>query len=244
MSFLYVSPAEIWSLYANVSGPAESSYENDWLCDGLPGRPLRATNGSPSWTVPIATKAVNFLSFGHSNVEAARAISVTGDVTQSMTQPAYKGRIPINPFKYFTDVPAVTTVTVGITSNPETVIVGQFVVGYARVLEFGLNRRGRRSPQRFNKLPDPQVGNVAVHRTDKGARRLSGTADLSAAGFALAERWFDETNDGELLSVIVPDSTVQDAWFVKFDSFEYEKESPSNYIVTVAWQEIPRKRWP
>lgn len=245
MNLLYVRPDEMFSLYGTVTGTViNSTYSLDWLVDGLPTKPLRAGTDDPSWGITGPAKDVNFLASINSNIDAGKTIAVTGGVTQNLTQPNYLGRIPTNPFKYFTLVPGVTSLNVAVSNNSVDVVIGQFVAGKARELERPIQPRGRRTHRRFNAQSDMSMGNLPVTRRDKGGRKFSGTTTVTAAGLILLKEWFYSTNDGELMTIIVPSPELNDAWAVKFDGeLVEERLTVDAYSVTLNFIEFPRKRW-
>lgn len=245
-NLLYLAPADMYTLYGTVAGDLlNSTYQRAWLVDGLPGRPLHGGTVSPSWTVTNTAKPVNFITVLNSNIDATKTINITGDVTTSLTMPAYAGRLPMNPFTYYTpDTAGVDSLTVSVSGNTVAVVMGDFVAGKARELERPIGKRGRREFMTFNVQPDlAQMGNIGVTRKDMGARTLTGSTVLTAAGMTAVQAWFDSTNDGELMSIIVPDPTVNDAWAVKFQSFGFEKGGPDEYFVELKFVEFPRFRW-
>ena len=97
-AFYYCRPDEWFTLNATVTGGAEDSYLEAWLCDGRPGFPIRATSGSPSWAISNTAKEVGilavcthaarslfFLLLGTASAFAARQVGSTraqrGDLT-------------------------------------------------------------------------------------------------------------------------------------------------------------------
>jgi hypothetical protein len=246
MNLLYVRPDEMFTLYQSVTGSViNGTYSLDWLVDGLPGRPLRAGTNNPSWGITGPAKDVNFLCLISTNLDAGKVVNITGDVTDTLTQPNYLGRIPVNPFKHFTPAVSVDNLTVALASaNTIDVIVGQFVAGKARELERPIQPMGRRSHLRYNAAADQTMGNIAVTRKEKGGRKFSGVTTVTPAGLLAIQEWFYSTNDGEQMSIIVPAPELNDAWAVKFDGEPVEERmNINNYRVTINLTEIPRKRW-
>jgi hypothetical protein len=246
MNFLYLAPNKMSVLYGTVTGPViNSTYDLSWLVDGLVGRPLRAGNTTAAWQVTHAAATVNFIAALNWNADAGKTIAISGGVTQNLTMPNYAGRVPINPYKYFSpNATGVTSITATLTSNSVDIVAGQLVAGQALTLERPIQRKGKRSWLRFNQIPNPDLGHVAVTRRDRAARKFSGTTWLTRNGYAALQEWYDSTNDGELISVVVPDQAVNDAWAVKFDGeFVIERENLDAILVTINLVEIARVRW-
>ena len=245
LKFLYLSPAAMQSLNAIVAGPSLPEYLPAWLCDGLPGRPLRAGTSNPGWLVSsLANFPVNFVGAANWNIPEASIINVGDDVTAIITQPGYRGRIPMNGYNYFpdTEVPNAKDITVG-GSYAIDVVAGQFFAGKALALPYTIAPRGRRGYLKFNMQPNPQMGNVPVMRKDKAARTLSGSILVKPSYLEAIEKWYAETNDGELVSCIVPDMEKNDFWVVKFLDYSWERLNPEMSLVQLNFQEVPRVRW-
>ncbi len=85
--FLYVRPDEMF-IGCAVSGGADTSYVDESLTDGRPGRPTRATNGSPSWTIVNGSAVTSsFVGVFNHNIDAARSITFGGDITKVIAGP-------------------------------------------------------------------------------------------------------------------------------------------------------------
>ena len=252
MKFLYVPPWAMMSLNGTGSGSVEATYDANWLTDGLPLKPVRGTSANPAWTVAGTSRPCNFAAVINSNASVGTTASVSG-VNLSVVQGASAGRVPFNPWAVLKDATtgallppvnlALSTFTFsGNSVNP--LIVGQLVVGQAFELERPIQPGGRRAYGRFNQQPDPSVdGQIRVYRRDKLGRTFSGSTTATTAGMDALIDWYESTEDNQLMSVIVPDPLLPDAWAVKFSDFGYERQGPDLYSVTLSFQELPRKRW-
>lgn len=250
--FLYLAPSDIMTLHGQVTGDViNSTYQRDWLTDGLCGRPVNSGSLSPNWDITNPAKNVNFIAAINWNLDPGltlTSILTVGGPVLTVGTPitAPSGRIPVNNFAYFPTLEVVgcDSISLSITApNSVPVIAGEYVAGKARELERPIARRGLRAYQQFNTRSDPQMGNVLVWRKDKLARKLTGRTVLTEAGMDALQAWYDSTNDGELMSVIVPDPLKQDVWAVKFIDFTFEKDLPHVYWVTLNFIEIPRVKW-
>lgn len=244
-NFLYISPRMMFSLNANVTGSVvNATYDPKWLCDNLPGRPVHSGTTSPSWTISNTPNNVNCVAAVNWNLDGSNTINVTGGVTGTITQPEPWGPVPLNGFYYTTTPVQIGSLTIGCSGNSVQVVAGEVMAGFALQLERPIDRRGRRIYVPMNNSVSPQMGNVAITPLDKSTRRFSGQTVLTDVGLLAVEEWYRSTNDGQYLSLIIPDPLVNDAWAVRFDGeFQYEKFGPNIYMVTLNFIESPRIRW-
>lgn len=252
LKFLYVSPGEMQSLYATVSGPViNATYQLAWLVNGLPNLPLRAGTPTPAWDLSAASAvAVNFAAAINTNLPEGATVTFSGDIATVVTQPAYAGRIPLNGWALVAGDEDLTTmdatdVTATVAGTSDDVIIGELVVGRARELPRPIEPGGERSYTRMNPVADAQQhGQYQVFRRDKAARTFNGTSTTTLAGMDALQAWYDATNDGERMSVVVPDPLKNDAWAVYFDGeFGYRKIGPDLFEISLRLIEIPRRRW-
>lgn len=240
--FHYVRPDEMWSLDGAVSGGADTSYLDDWLVDGRPGRPVRATSGSPSWTVTNPSKDVGLIAVCNHNVDAGRTINITGGLTTSLTGPTLPASgIPLNPWVSVSET-SVSTLTLAISSNSVPVFIGEFVAGKKRTLERSLIKEARFEQVYQTVRHGAEFDSLMPH--DKGlvSRRLNGMLLLTSSGFDDVQAWVDSTRGGSRQTLIVPDTAKQDAWLVEIVEFSYVRQA-ALYRVSIAFQEYPRSRW-
>jgi hypothetical protein len=242
--FYFMAPKDMQTLYAAVTGPAESTYSEAWLTDGLPGKPLRALDGSPAWSVSGLPKDVNGVAIINHNLDAALEAEVTGDALATLVVPPYHGEYyPVNPFALTTPtVEDVEDLTLTIAGNSQIVVLGQFVAGLFREVDL-FEQGGPVEPVSFNKQPDSQMGNIAVHDMQKAARKINGTARVNPAGSDAIFDWYWSTRDGVRFGLIVPDSTLNDVWAVKFAAMPQRTIKGGLHSVTLSFVEIPRKVW-
>ncbi len=241
--FLFVRSDEMFVGCA-VSGGADTSYVDESLTDGRPGRPTRATNGSPSWTIVNGSAVTSsFVGVFNHNIDAARSITFGGDISKVIVGPTLPANgIPLNPFGTFSPT-AATSVTLAISSNSATVVIGEVVIGKYRTLERNLSVRPSFNQKYQTVALDSEFDSLMPY--DKGviSRSLSGSVILTDCGLADVQAWVDSTKGGSLMTVIVPLSNVQDAWAVKITDFSYQPSSANRNEVSLAFQEFPRIRW-
>lgn len=241
--FLFMAPADMQTLYAPVSGPAEALYSNDWLTDGLPGKPLRAVDGSAAWSTTNPPKDVNGFAIVNHDLDAANEPEVTGDAEGTLIVPPYHDQYPVNPFVLLEEpVEDVQNLTLTITGNSQIVVVGQFVAGFFREVDL-FEQGGAVAPVSFNHQADGQMGNIAVYDQQKAARTIKGTARVTPAGAEALMRWFWSTRDGVRFGLIVPDSTINDVWAVKFTAMPERTIKGGMHSMTLSFLEIPRRVW-
>lgn len=244
-SFLYLRPDELFTTPSgSVSGGAESTYDDDWLIDWRPGRPLRYTNGSPTWTVTGAAKQVSMVGWVNHNTDAARTITIGGDISVTMAGPAARANgINYNPWASVTPT-SCTSVTAAISSNSSAVVVGQFVAGLKRTLERNLRVRPKFGFRHHTvSLGDAEYSSLNDYDKAIQDRTLKGDVVLSDSGLADVIAWWESTYGGARITYIVPDSNVQDLRAVKITEFGYEPGKNNRNYVSLAFEEVPRSRF-
>lgn len=235
---------------ATSSGTTDSTYTDDWLCDGRPGRPAKATGTSVTWaiTVPSGTLSIVVL---HNHNLTAGTITIGGTIAPTLTVPtARTNGIPVNPWGTDTEATG-TSVTVAIANNAANVVIGEVLAGKVRETSRGLQISrtswgyldvgviGRRN----------RTGSVGERDLGICARWLKSTLRCKDSDRALIEGWFEASRSGTRPSVIIPWSDANDAWVVQFS--EPPRFTPLRHISTssglwdcdLAFEEEPRRRW-
>jgi hypothetical protein len=237
--FHYVRPDEMFSLFASVSGSADASYNANWLCDGRPGRPVRASSGA-SWWISNSAKTVSLVALCNHNVPAGGSITVGGDLSAALTGPAMPADgIPVNPWAQTTPT-SVSALTVAISGN---VTVGEFVAGTLRTLERQLFRGATFTPHYDTLQHEAEFNSLVPYDKALAWRTLEGETIVSDSGLADIRAWYDSTRGGVRPTLIIPISTVQDAWLVKFTGFSASPQKANINEVSLAFEEWPRSRW-
>lgn len=242
MEFYYVRPDEMvrdWT----VTGGADTTYLDEWLFDGRPGRPTRAADVNPSWVASGSPTAVTLLAVINHTVTPGNGIVFGGQLSASLAAPALGAHgIALNPWT-LVDSTLCSSVTVAVTSNAGPVIIGEVVMGRARTLERHLRQR----PVFTHRYPvvreEAEFDSLLPY--DKGlvSRQLRGELSLSDAGLAEFQAWWESTKGGSLMSLIVPDPTKPDALAVRMQDFAFEAGAPGRHRLTVVFDEFPRSRW-
>jgi hypothetical protein len=247
-NFYYVRPDE--SFYGGTAsgGTIATDFNRNWLVDGRPGRPAKATTTGMAWTVLPAASVANcgLVAVCNHNLDAAIVIAVTGGLAGNITVPTHPADgIPLNPFTLFTPA-TVSTLTLTASGNSVAVVVGEIYAGRYRTLERQIRLESSHAP--IDPLEwEGEFGSVPPYDAGIAARTLRGTTYVTAAGLADIQAWYESTRRGTRPTLIVPDSLTNDAWLVTF-SYRYAPiKAPDGsthlYRVELEFVEVPRTRW-
>lgn len=247
MAFLFVSPANQVSLYAGVSATVDSDYTDDWLCDGRPLRPIRGTSTSFSATVtPLAAGAVDFLGVSHHNLSVGCVFG--GDVTGTVSAGALDGDgIRLNGFTTISPVAGVDSVTVSVTSNGATVIIGEIFFGSATTIRGPFYRDFSVEVRDHAREPDNDLSDVTAYDDgSEGGRTFSATwPAITTAEKDSLIACFKAQRNKTRPTLIVPDSTINDLWVGYIQSVKVKPDDAvaGRWEVSLTFHEIPRRRW-
>lgn len=243
MAFLYMRPDEWASLSATVTtsaGATDSDYIDDWVADGRPGRPAKSTTGTVTWSLTFSSAEVGLVAICNCNSDVNVTIggTVSGTVTAGALQP---NGIRLNGFQTFTPASG-TTLTVAVSGAASAVTLGEVMAGKYRTLT---------APRFDSTLSENDFGLSAeaefasIHPFDRGlvARTLKGSQLYTTADRDLILAWQRAQRANSRPSLIVPDSTVNDAWVVLLSPIEYTQVGPGLWEVELEFQEYPRSRW-
>ena len=245
MSFLF-SPPDQSLIGSTVTGTVDADFFADWLTDGRPGYPVKATG-----TLSLAIAASPAVSVGivaaiNHNLDSGNTVDLTGDVTATITAPAARRHaIPRNPYALVAPAVPVSALTVAVTGNSVPVVLGEFWGGTLYTLEWPLLTEPDYDPG------EPFEWEASLPPYDDGqeVRRLAGETYLSDVGLADVEGWWESTRRGTQPSLIVPDSLVNDAWLVTMrysvQSIWLHDTDPTQSLHHVQFEfvELPRTRW-
>lgn len=242
--FYYVRSDQMPTIGGSVSGGADTGYLDEWLVDGRPGRPARAATGSQTWTITISSSTVGIAAICNHNIDAARTITLGGGISASTSGPTLPANgIPLNPWVTFGPTGSVTSITVAVSSNTNPLIIGEFVCGTRSTLERSL-RPGASITTEYDVVRhDAEFNSLMPY--DKGIvrRTLRGGNIYTDSGLAAILDWYDSTRGGTKPTLIVPYSTVQDAWLVEMKPPQYQHLSNNRNEVSFEFVEYPRSRW-
>jgi hypothetical protein len=244
VAFHFVMPSEMTSLYASVAATVDSDYLPGWLCDGRCGRPSRFTDGSPSATItPSPAGDVSLVAVCNHNLDAGKAVTFGGDITATVTNGAVPANgIGLNPFTTISPVSGVDNVTMAVSGNSQTVVIGEIVFGKSRTI---------RAPQFVSPFEidghdldtDAEFSSLMPYDRGLEHRVITGWNYYSTADKDLILEWFRSQRGGSRPSLIVPDSTINDAWLCKLLKPKWQQAGPGKYRVDLTFVEYPRSRW-
>jgi len=243
-SLYYVRPDEnrlYGAAVADTAGTTDSTYTNDWLCDGRMGHPAKATNGTVTWTATFTSGSISLVAVcgTNSNVNATISGTVSGSVVAGTLQP---NGIRLNGFATFTPTSG-TTLGVGFSGASAAVVVGEVIAGPYRTLtrpvyssdktEIDDNAPTRAMDQSFLSPYDDGI----VQRT------WSGTFIVTTAERDNIIDWYLAQRGGTRPSLVVPLSTVNDAWVCFLQKPSFQPVSGTHWSVQLTIVEVPRVRW-
>lgn len=246
-TFAFVRPDEMFGLNSDdVTGTVDDTYEATNLVDGRPSFPVRRTGGVGLWTVNGDAAEVGLVCIGHHMLDAGLVVNITGSVTTTVTIPAYGANgIPLNGVRILgAAVTGVISLTVSVAGNSGPVIIGELCAGKVRTLPRTLARDTRFTHRDFRTM---RAGDMAwIPPYDKGIynRVWSGSGLFTTTQKDEAQAWFESQRSGSKPSLIVPDTAVNDAWFVQFTGFDVTP-LPGGQLwrVGLTFEEYPRSRW-
>lgn len=244
---LYIRADEVATRNATVTttvGATDSDYTDDWLCNGKPNVPARATNGTVTWSLAFSSASIDAVVVANHNIDGGATITLGGGLTATPTAPAArKNSIPYNALYYpGTTAAGVTGFTVGVAANSANVTIGEVMAGPVRsfpgrglLLESpsGSNLRRGNGRQSLSVNPYDDATASRVWQSE-----VIGTAserdDMMAA--------FEAQRNASRPMVFIPDSSVNDAWLVEMGEPSWTVVG-TFYRITLTFTEIPRVRW-
>lgn len=263
-SFYLMKPSDMFSLYGDVSigaGVVDSDYDEAWLTDGRIGRPVRSTTGALTFTVTNATFTPGTLPTqpsGHvnkslvvlanTNVRGA-TITVSGDLAGSITAPtAQSNGILFSPYLLATLVPTLATVTVTITGATDDVIIGEVIIGSA--IELWPPPAPKDQSIEWNDFPMENAGgefsSIQPYYRGIESRKLTFTQYYSRTMLDELIKAQRSQRAGEQPLVLVPNTTINDAWVVYMGPVKYSLHAGGPvqmFRVELTFTEYPRSNW-
>src|SRR5678815_5359067 len=248
-------PHTMMSLGATVSGTVDASYDANDLCDGDPSNPVRTFAGSPNsaaYTITGTSKTVNGVVVANHNLHAGTTIGFTSGVTATVVAPD----VPTNDIRLnaYAIIPAVTAsgCVLTIASHSGPIILGEVLIG--EFLE--IRTLPPESPMGNRSFEVQHSGEYGGLSQDLGAevRTFGGTIYVTDSMKKILDDWYRSCRNNSLPSVILPidDSDAgspvpvidQDPWVVKWITYSARPIMIDIWVVDVAWEELPRFRWP
>lgn len=244
-NFYFVPANKQVTLYAGVSATVDSDYTDDWLCDGLPGRPVRGTNGNLSATItPLAAGTVSLVAYCNHNISVSATLG--GDLSATITAATVgKNGIYPNPWVSFSPVSSVDSFTFTISSNPVTVVVGELIAGEYTSLTLPFYREHSYSMSDYARKVDMDLSSVRPY--DPGIVSRSWQASWPALTTAEKDSLLDAYDAQKAQTqptLVVPNTSVNDAWACFLTKPQWKpSDVPNRWEVSCTLEEVPRSRW-
>jgi len=243
MALLYALESERLRA-GTVSGTVDADYVDDWLLDGRFDRPIKRTGALSITYTPSETKQVQVFALMNHLVEAGVSVTIkqNGTLRATITPGTWPaGGIPLNAYTNLSSALTFSsgdTILVESTGNVNPYVVGELWMSSVHDLGTDFVQGRGRNPGR------PYSWRSALPPSDDGLsnpRTMRGDMILTDAQFSALESWYEATKRGTLPSLIIPDSTVNDAWYAQF-SYE-ERHQEGFHFVVVEITEIQRTAW-
>jgi hypothetical protein len=244
-SIYYMRPDEVATYSATVTtsaGTTDTDYTDDWICDTRPGRPARATNGTVTWSASFSSAEVGLIAACSCNSDVNMTLG--GGVSSTITAGALQADgIRLNGFA--TQTPAnETNITIAFSGAGSAVVLGELVAGKYRTLTRPVYTDDETSFISLARTQDMDLSSIPPY--DPGLsppRTWSGAYIVNTADRDNIVQWYLGQRNNTRPSLLVPDTTVNDAWlgFLARPSF-----SPAGGIywsVKLTFTEVPRVRW-
>lgn len=237
----FISPANMITLGATVTGTVETGYIANALCDGDPQNPVRTTSTGASFSASGTSKAgVNGVVLAHTNLDGGINVTIGGGLSGTLVTPAVPGdSIPLNGWKLV--APATTgSVSISLSGNSQTVVLGELISGVLETI--GLLTGGTYHEDDYRIAGDSIVRRIGY---DMGyaARLLEAQMIVTSTELASLEAWRRASRQTARPSVIIPFEDQNDAWLVIWSDYQVVPWEGDYFQVTAAWQELTRTRW-
>ena len=245
-SFYYLSPANQVSLFAGVTATLDSDYTPAWLCDGRARRPVRSTNTSLSATIaPLVAGTVSFVAVCHHNLSVNASFG--GDITATVAAGALQDDgTRLNGFTTIAPVAGVDSVTLTVTSNGATVVLGEVFFGSHTTLSLPFYRDNGFEEEDAARPPENDLSDIPGYDTGEGVGRV-----WTATWPVLTQAELDglracrtAQRNRTRPTVIVPNTSVNDAWVCFITKISYKPgNTPNKWQVSATFEEVAQVRW-
>lgn len=240
--FYYLRPDLTINAYQpagpTVTGAVETDYDPQWLCDGQPGRPVRAVGGSASYTISFPPQNVDFVGVYNHNISTGVNIVISGDLTATLISSG-----PFrNPFKLLTAPVVADSITIAVSGNPVPVVIGELVLGRSMKTQRPMQPGGRRSYMRRNETREGTYNSLAVYDYGVRAKTFDFQTTCTREGLDEFELWYELCKDQAMFTPIVTDLLYDDFSVVQFKQFNWVRRSEHWFEVAVQFDEA-RVRW-
>ncbi len=247
--FLYMRPDELTSLYGTITltaGTMDSDYTAASLANGNTSKPVRTTSGTATFRNTFAAAGeVGMIVVANHNLDAAKVITVSNGLSTTVTcnTPTPPNGIPLNPFAIVTPVAGVTALDFAISGNSQDIVIGEILAGKYRTLPRFVYTDDDIEEDDYARKVDVDLSSVLPYDPGMKSRTWKGSIVVTSAQLALIIAWHEAQRGGTRPSVIVPISTVNDAWVVTMLPPRYKPAGGIYWRVDLSFIEYPRPRW-
>ncbi len=247
-TFLYCRPDEITSYFGSVvSAGVDDDYDANSLVGGWPGTPTRwAAAGAITGTISMTAGEVGLVAVVDHNLPAGTVVTFGGDITATATTPTPTppNGIPLNPFTTITPVAGVDSVTFSFNSGATVPVIGEIILAKYRTLTRPTLRSDTRGMMDFTRQQPSDKSSIAPYDPGLDARApWQGEFLLTTTELDNVIAWFQSQRNGTRPSLIVPDTSVNDAWVGFLSAPQYRPLGPAFWKVSLSFTELKRGRW-
>lgn len=228
------------------SSNVDTTYSANSLIAGWPGTPTRWTVTNPTGTVTLpASGSIDTVVIAHHRLAAGATVTFSSGISVVVTVPAWPpDGIPLNPFNTLTLATGVTGFAFTVASNSGDAIIGEIIAGASRTLTLPVWNDDRRGQMNFARETKVELAAVAPYRRKLAARApWKGRFVLTTAERDDVDAWFLSQLEGTRPSVVIPDTSKNDAWLGFLQEPQYAPAGPRQWNVELTFVELPRTRW-
>lgn len=245
-TFGFIPPHKNWSRGATVTGTAAATdHSLAYLVDDRWGFPLRVNAVTGAWLITgLATGTISAVMLANHRVKVNAVLSggISGTILPATT-PVHD--ILLNPFLRITPVAGVSSFTLTITSNSESIIIGELIAG--ELIELPLPTWESEQLMYSDFAADQSIPDlVSIPQYDEGAdaRVWRGRQIYTTSEKNIFLEWQQAQRTRSRPSMIVPDLMVNDAFmgYVKIVSIT-PGGGEGLWFIEFLIIECPRTRW-
>lgn len=237
---LYSLPADQVADNATITldtGTIDTDYPIANLTDGNLGKPCKLTTKTGAWTFDFgAAQRVDYVVLGPHNLDAALTVKIQGNASASWATPTVDTTITIpaaaddgQRITAWKDLTGVTGYATGgfrywrlhvSGTNTANVAIGEVWLGALKrvfATDMGRNYRWAFHVDERRALVEQQTqyGVITTYDLQTRTRALRGELRLSDSGLTAFQTWHRAMRGRHYPTIFVPDSTVNDAWWVR-----------------------------
>lgn len=248
-SFYYVRADEMFSLSGTVTqtagGAIDSDYSLSWLVDARPQRPVLGSSGTATYRITNTSAEVGIIAVCHHNLDAGKVVTVSNGLSATITAntPTPPNGVPLNPFTTVTPT-SVTALDFAISGNSANLRIGEIIAGKRRTLTLPTMKSDKRGIATYVRKVDVDLSSVPPYDDGRSGRDpWKGSLLLTTSELDNVIAWYESQRNGTRPSLIVPNTSVNDAWVGFLQAPDYEPLGPTFWRVSLTFVEEPRSRW-